>query len=256
MAVRRALRQKNFRPFHFQRVEDLQEVDFAPRLQFANWILRLEREQENFAKRILFTDHAIFTREGVFNYQSSVHWDPNHPHVINPFLYRDPFGVNVWFGIVSDNLIGPYFIPKPMNCEEFIVFLQEVLPQLLENVPLNIRRLMWYQLDVCLPCIRYREGRQALDETFPNRWIGKGGPVAWPARSSDLMPLNYFLWGAMKNLVYETPVDSEAQLVSRIAAAAEEIAKIPDVFQSVRQSFHERCVRCTEVNGGNFEQLL
>ncbi|GFV88973.1 hypothetical protein TNCV_4911751 [Trichonephila clavipes] len=36
-----------------------------------------------------------------------------------------------------------------------------------------------------------------------------GGPVAWPPRSPDLSPLDFFLWGAMKGLVYDTPVVSE-----------------------------------------------
>ena len=255
MAVWRVLRQNNFHPFHFQRVQGLLEADFAPRLQFSNWFLRQEEEHENFAKRILFTDEAFFCRDGVFNIHNSHHWQVNNPHVIYPHSHQHRFSVNVWAGIVSDNLIGPYLMPSPLNGEVYRVFLQEVLPQLLENVPLNIRRLMWYQHDGA-PAHYYRGARQVLDETFPNRWIGRGSPVVWPARSPDMTPLDFFLWGAMKNLVYETPVDSEIELVGRIVAAAEEIAEIPDVFQSVRQSLHERCVKCTEVNGGNFEQLL
>ena len=34
-----------------------------------------------------------------------------------------------------------------------------------------------------------REGY--LNECFPNRWLGRGGPVAWPPRSPDLTPLDY-----------------------------------------------------------------
>ncbi|KAJ8890537.1 hypothetical protein PR048_010046 [Dryococelus australis] len=30
---------------------------------------------------------------------------------------------------------------------------------------------------------------------YPRRWIGRGGPVPWPARSPDLSPLNLFLVG-------------------------------------------------------------
>jgi hypothetical protein len=28
-----------------------------------------------------------------------------------------------------------------------------------------------------------------LDETFPGRWVGRGGPTAWPPRSPDLTPV-------------------------------------------------------------------
>ena len=51
-----------------------------------------------------------------------------------------------------------------------------------------------------------------LNESFPNRWLGRGGPVAWPPRSPDLTPLDYYLWGHMKTLVYETKVESTAAL--------------------------------------------
>ncbi|KAJ4433250.1 hypothetical protein ANN_15509 [Periplaneta americana] len=41
------------------------------------------------------------------------------------------------------------------------------------------------------------------------QWMGRGGTIAWPARSPDLAPLDYFLWGHMKRLIYETSVESE-----------------------------------------------
>jgi len=40
-----------------------------------------------------------------------------------------------------------------------------------------------------------RHVREYLKECFPNRWLGRGGPVAWPPRSPDLTPLDYYLWG-------------------------------------------------------------
>jgi len=49
-----------------------------------------------------------------------------------------------------------------------------------------------------------RHVRDYLNESFPNRWLGRGGPVAWPPRSPDLKPHDYYLWGHMKTLPYET----------------------------------------------------
>jgi hypothetical protein len=65
-----------------------------------------------------------------------------------------------------------------------------------------------------------RHVRHYLDESFPNRWLGRGGPVAWTPRSPDLTPLDYYLWGHMKTLVYKTKVDSREALRDRIFAAA------------------------------------
>ena len=32
--------------------------------------------------------------------------------------------------------------------------------------------------------------RQFLDQRFHNHWIGRRGPIEWPARSPDLSPLD------------------------------------------------------------------
>ena len=42
----------------------------------------------------------------------------------------------------------------------------------------------------------------------------------WPPRSQYLTPLDYYICGHMKTLVYETKVDSRAALRDRIFAAA------------------------------------
>jgi hypothetical protein len=39
-----------------------------------------------------------------------------------------------------------------------------------------------------------------LDETFPGRWVGRGGPTAWPPRSPDLTPLDFFTLGLLRML--------------------------------------------------------
>ncbi|KAJ4442536.1 hypothetical protein ANN_04123 [Periplaneta americana] len=46
-----------------------------------------------------------------------------------------------------------------------------------------------------------RRVRNRLNATFPDRWIGRGGPVPWPPRSPDLSPLDFFLWGDVKRFV-------------------------------------------------------
>ena len=33
-----------------------------------------------------------------------------------------------------------------------------------------------------------------LNKVFPEQWIGRGGPTAWPAPSTDLIPLHFHLW--------------------------------------------------------------
>ncbi|GFY25970.1 hypothetical protein TNCV_1917201 [Trichonephila clavipes] len=41
-----------------------------------------------------------------------------------------------------------------------------------------------------------------LKDTFGDRLISRFGPVNWPPRSCGLTPLDYFLWGYVKSLIY------------------------------------------------------
>ncbi|GBL85097.1 hypothetical protein AVEN_221321-1 [Araneus ventricosus] len=54
--------------------------------------------------------------------------------------------------------------------------------------------------------------------TYPRRWIGCVGPIAWPPR---------FPWGHLKLLFYATPVDTPEDLIAWIVVAAADIKSIP-----------------------------
>ncbi|GFV12386.1 transposable element Tcb1 transposase [Trichonephila clavipes] len=208
-----------------------------------------------FASSMLFCDEATFSREDVFNTHNAHMWALNNSHCTRPRAMQQRFTVNVWAGIVDDSLLGPYILPPRLDSHKYLVFLQEVLPELLSDVPAPIRRRMWFQQDGASSHYA-RHVREYLDRTFPNRWIGRGVPVTWPPRSPDLSPLDFFLWGAMKGLVYDTPVVSEMDLVVQISIAAARIHEMPGVFEDVRQSMSRRCHACIHANGRNFKLFL
>jgi hypothetical protein len=39
-----------------------------------------------------------------------------------------------------------------------------------------------------------------------NKWIGRDDLTPWPSRSPDIIPLDFFLWGYVKDKVFSTPV--------------------------------------------------
>ncbi|GBO28251.1 hypothetical protein AVEN_44638-1 [Araneus ventricosus] len=158
-------------------------------------------------------------------------------HCNNHLLYRNVWAQVTRRGIVNDFLIGPHLLPKRLNGQCYIIFLEQVLPELLQNVPVAIRKRMWFQPDGA-PAHFSIDVRNYLNANFGARWIGRGGPVPWPPRSPDLSRLNYFLWEHLKSLVYANPVDSEEDLVARISIAAARVREIPGIFESVRQSLH------------------
>ena len=125
------------------------------------------------------------------------------------FLARGPS--RVWRGMVLQKLL------KMLG--NYIIFIRDILPEMLENVPLQVRQRLWFQHDGA-PAHFALDVREYLNNVFPNRWIGRGGPVQWPPRSPDLTPMDFFIWGEMKCLVYETPIDTPEELVARVAEAA------------------------------------
>jgi len=77
-----------------------------------------------------------------------------------------------------------------------------------------------------------------------------------PPSSPDLTPLDYYIWGHMKTLVYETKVDSRASLRDQIFAAAGNIRNHPNIIVSATQSLLISAENCITAGGGHFELLL
>lgn len=90
--------------------------------------------------------------------------------------------------------LGPFELPARMNGQNYEEFLRVELPVLLDEqgLPPEIRNNIVFMHDGAGP--HYANNvHQYLHEEFPDRWIGRGGPIVWPARSPDLNPLDYFL---------------------------------------------------------------
>ncbi|GFS73769.1 uncharacterized protein TNCV_1458131 [Trichonephila clavipes] len=60
---------------------------------------------------------------------------------------------------------------------------------------------LWFQQESAT-CHTARATIDLLKDTFGDRLISRFGPVNWPPRFCDLTPLDYFLWGYVKSLVY------------------------------------------------------
>ena len=167
-------------------------------------------------------------------------WSMENPLATIVQSHQHRFCVNVWAGIVDDFLLDPYILPERLNATTYLIFLQNVLPELLHPIPLNIRCSMWFQYDGVPPHFG-NAVRGHLTAILCARWIGRGGPTAWPACSPYLTCLDFFLWGYMKSMVYETDIDCEENLVARIVSAAAEIRETPGIFRRVCQSMAHQC---------------
>jgi Transposase. len=257
MSVWRVLKENGLYAYHLQKVQHLMPEDLPRRLEFCRIILNHHQHNVEFISSILFTDEATFTRDGLLNLHNAHAWSDENPHATIDSHHQHRFSVNVWAGIIGDYLLGPFFLPQRLDAVEYLNFLENHLPELMENVPLNLRQYMWYLHDGA-PAHFSVHVREYLHMRFPNRWIGRGynAPIAWPPRSPDLNPVDFYLWGHAKSQVYATPVDTEDQLRLRIVETFNLIRNSLFIFQRVRFNFIKRLTACIDAEGGQFQHLL
>jgi len=66
--------------------------------------------------------------------------------------------------------------------------------------------------------------------------------------------LDYFLWGYLKNKVYETKPNDLQELQARITNAATLIT--PEQIVNTLNNFYERLAHCITAEGRQFEHLI
>lgn len=252
-SIGRILKQQKFHPYHISMHQDLHGTDFGNRVQFCEWAQQKIRDNNNFFRNVLFSDESTFTNHGQINRHNMHYWATDNPRWLRQVERQRPWNVNVWCGIIGTKIIGPFFIIGNLDGNKYSDFLHNVLPTLLEDVPLERRATMWYQHDGC-PAHYSQAAREILNRVYGDHWIGRGGPTPWPARSPDLTPLDYFLWGSMKEKVYRTAPTTPEDMQQRIINACSEITE--DVLKNVHDSFSRRILKCIEVEGQHFEHLL
>jgi len=81
------------------------------RLELCRWI----NSNPHINRNIFFTEEADFTPNGVNNTRNSHLWDHDNPHGIVGSNYQHRFSVNVWFGVIGDQLIVPYIFPQRLT---------------------------------------------------------------------------------------------------------------------------------------------
>ncbi|XP_074037280.1 histone-lysine N-methyltransferase SETMAR-like [Leptinotarsa decemlineata] len=237
MSVFRVLKEQFLYPHHLQRVQTLLPRDFPNRLEFCNLMLEMIRRNCDFLKTIEFIDECSFS------------------HAIVETNNQEQFSLNVWLGVIGDDLIGPHFLSPQLNGEAYVQFLREVHPVLLEEVSLGVRRNMFLMHDGA-PAHFSQVARQHLTETYANQWSGRGGPQNCPARSPVLNPLDFSIWGHLQHLVYRTPVRDVDDLRNRIIDACRVIRETPGIFERIRGSMRRSLDACVMSEGRHIEHLL
>ena len=108
------------------------------------------------------------------------------------------FGGGFW------SIIGPFFFENEqgeavtVNGDRYWAMLNEFLFTKIEEGDIGN---IWLQ-QVGATCHTAEATLDLLRPVFEDRIISRSADVVWPPRSSDLTPLDYYLWGAIKDKCY------------------------------------------------------
>lgn len=236
-------------PYRPRLLQELSEEDFAHRMTFCEEMVELLENDANLLDRFVFTDEAHFHLCGNVNRHNLRYYAKENPN----FFLTQPLHssrVTVWAGVWAGGFLGPFFFDETITGSRYLEMLQNVvLPMLREIEEFNDNRLIWQQDGA--PPHWYRPARQWLDQHFGRCWIGRNGPMAWPPRSPDLTASDFWLWGHLKYLVYQTQPVNIDDLKEKIRRAFEVITE--EQRLSAIGDFKRRVRLCLQNQGRHIE---
>jgi hypothetical protein len=145
-----------------------------------------KQDDERFLDSVFFSDASTFHVSGkVINTHNCRIWGSEKPHVSLEHAQR-------W----------TCFVPSSKGVRPLVLHGDDHYRYRVSGhtptVPQSTVRRRWprtHTLPARRRTLQSWEVREYLNTHFPGRWIGKAEPVAWPPRSPDLTPLDFFLWG-------------------------------------------------------------
>lgn len=228
-------------PYRLILVQKLSEFDKIVRVEACRRLLEVIRMD----KMIVYSDECTFYTDGHVNRWNCRVWDYSRPDDFFTEATQSALTVTVWAGMTENHLFGPYFFPATVTGDSYRAILSEFfLPNMLESV--GDRDDLWFQQDGA-PAHVAGETKAFLASIFQSKVISRDFHHEWPPRSPDLTPCDFYLWGAVKELVYENGTfDSLDNMKNSIIQAFHTIRqeRMEDVISAVRcvPSRMERCI--------------
>ena len=117
----------------------------------------------------------------------------------------------VWVGLTRAGVVlGPHFAERNLDTREYLRIIRYHVIQRDFHVHNIDRNNMWWQQDGA-PAHTSNATMQYLRGQFPLRLMSKRGDWPWPPRSPDLAICDFFLWGYLKQQIWNVPHDQQPQ---------------------------------------------
>jgi hypothetical protein len=245
--LKKSLRLK---PYAIRITQKLEVADFQQRMIFAEWFLTNMSDRLN---NVLWTDEAYFHLDGVVYTRNCYIWAESNPFAIAEKPLH-PEKICVWTGFSGRIMIPPFFIETgTIDGDKYLSILQNHVVPYLKRHHLCFSTV--FKQDGAPPHIK-NTVKDFLKKTFgEQRIISRHLPQTWPPRSPDLSPVDFWYWGALKQMVYENGIpDSLLDLKERIIIASSRISL--ENVHSALDSFLDRLHMTLDAQGQHVEHLL
>ncbi|GFV55749.1 uncharacterized protein TNCV_755491 [Trichonephila clavipes] len=199
----------------------IHQNDHQARRRFVEWAQNEIAVVPDFHKRILFSDEAHFWLNGYVNKQNCRIWSEANPQV---------------------------YVETPLHPEKLIIT-NFFIPELNNH---DVQEL-WFQQDGAT-CHTARATIDLLKDTLGDRLISRFGPVNRPPRSCDLTPLDYFLWGYVKSLVYADKPQTLDHLEDNIHRVIADIR--PQMLEKVIENWTSRLDYIRASRGSHMPEII
>ncbi|KAJ8960076.1 hypothetical protein NQ318_009518 [Aromia moschata] len=111
-------------PYKLVPINEFAEDDFDRRSLFCEQMMQMIDDNTLQIENVLFSDESTFTLHGHVNRKNCRYWSGEDPHWMRELHTQNPEKVNVWEGIIGENVIGPFFIDGNLNGETYSALLR------------------------------------------------------------------------------------------------------------------------------------
>lgn len=227
------IKDTNPSPYMVQTLQHLSKPDPHVRLAMAKYLLESEETNTLKLDHIWFTGHATFYLHGYGCRDVYRFWGSTRPEIatVTPL---DDLSISVWTAICGKTILGPYFVATKFTPDDYHDFLAHQILHDIRSRDMDTMEYCWMQ-DVpddlktekifYLICARF--GDQMLADRS-NQICNYG--IDWPSYSPDLNPIDFFLWGYVKDKLDEYRPTTQQSLEQSIGKAFRDLRENPDLL--------------------------
>lgn len=106
VSIFRILHKFKFHPYKNIRVQHLKQTDFAKRLELCETIMVKMQEDHDFLSKVIWTDEARITKNGIFNRRNCHYWSDSNPHAIRERSFQESWSFNIFCALRNDQVVA------------------------------------------------------------------------------------------------------------------------------------------------------